>query len=109
MPPNPNHLIRFNARCPVCEQTYDMQHLRILGERDQQVLTYIDCANCSTAMLSILSISPQGMTAQGAVTDLTPEEVIDSEELKPVSAEDVLLIHQYLDSGGQPLFPRKTL
>jgi xanthine dehydrogenase molybdopterin-binding subunit B len=86
-----------------------MQHLRILGERDQQVLTYIDCAHCSTAMVSILSISPQGMTAQGVITDLTPEEVVDSEDLKPVSSDDVLLIHQYLDNGGQPLFPRKTL
>jgi len=103
---NPNNLIRFNARCPVCQEQYDMQHLRILGERDQQVLTYIDCTHCSTAMVSILSISPQGMTAQGAVTDLTPEEVAGSEDISAIGTDDVLAIHDFLDRDGHPLFPR---
>lgn len=113
MPPpqqpfNPNHLIRFNARCPVCASTFDLQHLRILGEREQQVLTYIDCAECGTAMVSVLSMSPNGMIAQGVVTDLSPEELIDVHDTDNISMNDVLAAHEFLEAEGQPLFPKKS-
>lgn len=101
MPPqfpfNPNQLLRLNARCPICGNVYDLQKLRIIGEREGQVLAYIDCSSCSTALLSILTMSPNGMTAHGLVTDLSADEVVDSEGWKPVNADDVLNIHEFLD------------
>lgn len=95
---NPNHLLKLNARCPICGNLYDLQKLRIIGERDQQILAYIDCGTCSTALLSILSMSANGMTARGLVTDLSVEEVIDSEAWRSVHADDVLDLHEFLDS-----------
>lgn len=94
---NPNHLLKLNARCPVCGNLYDLQKLRIIGERDQQILAYIDCQTCSSALLSILSMNPNGMTARGLVTDLSVEEVIDSEAWRQVQADDVLDLHEFLD------------
>lgn len=96
---NPNHLLKLNARCPVCGNLYDLQKLRIIGERDQQILAYIDCGTCSTALLSILSMNPNGMTAHGLVTDLSVEEVIDSEAWRHVQADDVLDLHEFLDTN----------
>lgn len=96
---NPNHLLKLNARCPICGNLYDLQKLRIIGERDQQILAYIDCATCSTALLSILSMSPNGMTAHGLVTDLSVEEVVDSEAWRQVKADDVLDLHEFLDTN----------
>jgi hypothetical protein len=109
MPPsspqfNPNHLLKLNARCPICNNMYDLQKLRIIGEREQQVLAYIDCATCSTALLSILSMQPNGMTAHGLVTDLTVEEVVDSEAWKAVGADDVLDLHEFLDTNTPGVF-----
>lgn len=101
---NPNHLLKLNAKCPVCGNLYDLQKLRIIGERDQQVLAYIDCATCSTALLSILSMSPNGMTAHGLVTDLSVEEVIDSEAWRQVQADDVLELHEFLDTNKPGIF-----
>lgn len=101
---NPNHLLKLNARCPICSTTYDLQKLRIIGEREQQVLAYIDCGNCSTALLSILSMSPNGMTAHGLVTDLTVEEVIDSEAWRNVNADDLLDLHEFLETNKPGIF-----
>lgn len=98
LPSNFNHnIIRLNVRCPICGDVYDWQRLRILGERDQQVLTYIDCGRCSTAVLTVLSMSQSGMTAQGTVTDLTLDEVYDYSEDEAVTLDDVLAVHQLLD------------
>lgn len=101
---NPNHLLKLNARCPVCGNLYDLQKLRIIGEREQQILAYIDCGSCSTALLSILSMNPNGMTARGLVTDLTVEEVVDSEAWKAVGADDVLDLHEFLETNTPGLF-----
>lgn len=108
MPPqppfNPNHLLKLNARCPVCGNLYDLQKLRIIGEREQQILAYIDCGTCSTALLSILSMSPNGMTAHGLVTDLTVEEVVDAEAWKGIDADDVLDLHEFLETNKPGVF-----
>lgn len=101
---NPNHLLKLNAKCPICGNLYDLQKLRIIGERDQQILAYIDCGTCSTALLSILSMSPNGMTAHGLVTDLSVEEVIDSEAWRQVQADDVLDLHEFLDANKPGIF-----
>lgn len=95
---NPSHLLKLNARCPVCSNLYDLQKLRIIGERDQQILAYIDCGTCSTALLSILSMNPNGMTAHGLVTDLSVEEVVDSEAWNQIKADDVLDLHEFLET-----------
>ncbi len=100
---NPNQLLRLNARCPVCNTVYDLQKLRILGEREQQVLAYIDCGTCSTALLSILSMNPNGMTARGLVTDLTVEEVVESEAWRMVGSDDVLDLHEVLENDRSVL------
>ncbi len=96
--------MRMNVRCPVCGHLYDLQRLKILGERDQQLLAFIDCQHCSTGLLSILSVSPGGMTAQGLVTDQTPEEIVDADDHAPVNNNDVLEIHEHLESDHANFF-----
>lgn len=96
--------MRMNVRCPLCGHIYDLQRLKILGERDQQILAYIDCGHCSTGMVSILSVSPNGMTAQGLVTDLSPEEIVDAQDVTPVGHDDVLEIHERLDGNHSNFF-----
>jgi hypothetical protein len=102
-PLNPNNMIRFNARCPICQSVYDMQKLKILGEREQQMLAYIDCHVCGTAMLTILSIGPTGMTAQGVVTDLSIDEVVESDVWGQIGTDEVLDIHEFLEADRLPI------
>lgn len=97
LPGNGNNLIRLNVRCPVCSNPFDFQRMRILGERDQQFLTFIDCAACGTGLMSILAMTPQGMTAQGLITDLTADEIPDAEDAGALTADDVLDLHAMLE------------
>lgn len=98
LPNIPNqHTFRLNGRCPVCRAMYDFTRLKILGERDQKVLAYLECQMCGTAVLSILSLNPMGMSASGLVTDLTPEEVENFQTMRTVSGDDVLEVHEALE------------
>lgn len=104
--PTPFHhnILRLNARCPSCSSQYDLQRLKILGEREQQVLAYIDCSTCGTALLSILSMGQNGMTAQGLVVDLMAEEVTNLDDEQHVTSDDVVDMHELLGSGESSLF-----
>ncbi len=98
LPSNFNHnMLRLSVRCPSCANIYDWQRLRILGEQDQQLLAHIDCGVCGTALLSILTVNPNGLTAQGLVTDLSAEEVVMLEQDQPIGDDDLLSIHEQLD------------
>jgi len=100
--------MRMNVRCPVCGHVYDIGRLQILGERDQQLLAYIDCNHCTTALVSILSVNPQGMTAQGLITDLLPEEIVALDEESSVSHNNVLDIHEHLEGDHSNFFTHRS-
>lgn len=90
--------LHLNGRCPVCNTMYDLQKFRIIAERDQNVLTYIQCASCGSAVLSMLSAGQQGLQAVGLVTDLTVDEVVAFERSgAPVSADDAIALHGLLE------------
>lgn len=106
LPANFNHnLLRLSVRCPSCASVYDWQRLKILGERDQQLLAYIDCTTCGTALLSILSMQPSGLSAQGLVTDLSVEEILMLENFESLNPDDILDFHQLLENDQVPVKP----
>lgn len=88
--------MRVGGRCPVCQAMYDFQSLQILGEKDHTLLVYMECPSCSASIVSILSLDPRGMSAQGMVTDLSPEEIMKAGFSEAVSADDVLMMHEVM-------------
>lgn len=98
--------LRMNGRCPICNTMYDLQKFKILAEREQNVLTYIQCSHCGSAILSVLSMQPQGLQAVGLVTDLTSDEVVNFESGEHnVSVDDVVDMHEALDKD-QNIIPQ---
>lgn len=100
--------LHLNGRCPVCNTMYDLQKFRIIAERDQNVLTYIQCANCGSALLSMMTAGQQGLHAVGLVTDQTLEEVVRFERGGPVTADDVLGMHALLERDVNFIPPVRT-
>ncbi len=85
--------MKIGGRCPICQAMYDFQSLQILGEKDHSILVFMQCHVCQASIVSILSLDPRGMSAQGMVTDLTPEEIIKAGFTESVSVDDVLEMH----------------
>ena len=100
--------LHLNGRCPVCNTMYDLQKFKIIAERDQNVLTYIQCSSCGSAVLSMLTAGQQGLQAVGLVTDLTLDEVMTFERGEAVSSDDVLKLHDLLEQDKN-LIPPFTL
>lgn len=95
--PSFHNNLRLNGRCPVCNTLYDLNRFKILAERDQHALTYIQCSQCGSALLTLLTMNPHGLQAIGLVTDLSSDEVVNFESGEPVSVDDVIIVHDALD------------
>lgn len=100
--------LHLNGRCPVCNTMYDLQQFKIIAERDQNVLTYITCASCGSAVLSMLTAGQQGLQAVGLVTDLTLDEVATFEQGGAVVADDVIRLHDLLEHDTNLIPPLST-
>lgn len=89
--------MRLNGRCPICNTVYDLQKYRVIGERDHNILTYIQCSHCGSAMLSLMSMNQFGLQAIGLLTDLTGDEVLPFERGDEVTENDVISLHRALE------------
>ena len=91
----------MNGRCPACNTAYDFQRLRILAEKDQSLLTYLECGSCRTAVLSLLQLGALGLSAQVLVTDLTPDEVYRRLDVgRLITSDEVIELHTFLENDN---------
>ena len=70
---------------------------RILAERDDAHLVYIQCRQCSSALVAFITAGPNGLESVGTVTDLTSIEVLAAHDRGGVSYDDVLELYTLLD------------
>lgn len=82
--------------CPLCEASFSAGETRVLGCRDEGQLLHIRCGNCSNAILSLVLVSPVGVSSVGLVTDLRFDEVGRFKEAETVTTDDVIEAHRLL-------------
>ncbi|MEA3346218.1 MAG: hypothetical protein U9Q78_08300 [Chloroflexota bacterium] len=81
-------LIRYLAahtECPVCGHRYDPDDFEVLHEGENLLVLLITCHHCQTEGLLMASVQEQRSE---------PRRV---EEAKPITADDVLDIHCFLE------------
>jgi hypothetical protein len=89
--------------CAACGQPYESGRIRLLAERDGLYFVDLGCSHCGTQAVAIVTIATDDDdeiridAGEHASVALTPAPVAD-----PVSADDVLAVHQLLTgfSGG---------
>ena len=95
-----NEGLRIISRCPLCESTQENMEARILGESDETRLLHLRCKKCSSSILAMVLLSPGGVSSVGLLTDLTFEDVGRLSSVEAVNTDDVLKVHEMLESGG---------
>ena len=82
-----DHLLALpdGLRCTVCDERVPATRIRLLAWRDDLAFLELDCAACASTTL-------------GFVLDGRSEEPAPAREGDPISADDVLDMHQLLAS-----------
>lgn len=88
--------------CPLCQATYNPLKTQIMAERDDAHLVYLECRQCGSAVMALVTTGGAGLSSVGAVTDLTTQEISDLPLRAAVTEDDVLALHQWLETDGHP-------
>jgi hypothetical protein len=90
--------------CPACRRLYQAGGIRLLAEREGLFFVDLDCATCSSRSVAIVTIGMDDAEAEIAEIPIIYEMPNEIEPRpaaatdRPVTADDVLEMHQFLDA-----------
>jgi len=86
--------------CAACGQAYGQGHIRLIAQREELFFVDLSCDHCGSQAVAIVTIQVDGETAtlEGGELVRVEEDDLDAiAEGPPVSADDVLDIHDFLE------------
>jgi len=86
--------IDFLARCSVCDSDLDPSLTINLDESDEKTMVHVTCPECNSASIVFLSNNQAGLLSVGVATDLDSSEVRDKFKRGPISADEIIDLHQ---------------
>ncbi len=83
-----------HVTCAVCGQHFAMSDIHVVGRREQVWAMRVRCRECRTEALLLAVVNEAG--TQSIYTDLMPAEWERFKNAVPVTADDVISVHEFL-------------
>lgn len=91
-----NEGLKIMSVCPVCSKKYEPIQAKIVLEKDNSHLVHINCSNCFSSVLAVITSNNFGINSVGVVTDLQVEDVLRFIDAESVNSDDVIEMHKML-------------
>ncbi|MBI5076866.1 hypothetical protein HZB94_00590 [Candidatus Falkowbacteria bacterium] len=88
--------IKLISECPVCHEKQADPKIQFLDEHPVGHLLYVQCQNCASRLVVLVSFAAEAVSLLGVLTDLAGEEIGKFSERGPISADDALELHDAL-------------
>lgn len=90
---------KFLGNCPICKKKFNSEKTSLLEEDVGIQTLYVECAECdSSVVLGIMKSIPGIVTTVGMLTDMRREDIERLGNMQPITADDVLEMHRYLEN-----------
>ncbi len=89
--------LQILATCPMCQATFHPLQTRIVAERDDAHLVYLQCRQCGSAVIAMVTTGASGIHSVGTVTDLSRQELLQSSAEAPVTIDQVIDLFEWLE------------
>lgn len=93
----------FLSRCSFCGSGLEQNNLTILEEQNRKTVFHVSCSRCGTSSILILSSNQAGIVSLGMATDLDRDEVKSKFSKNTISADEVIDVHEFIESGRDNL------
>lgn len=87
--------VQVEISCPSCSAR--MKDGRLLEHYDDTHVSHFQCEQCSHYSLAYVYQSQMGISSVVVMTDLCYEDVVRMKRHRPISADDVIALHQVLN------------
>jgi hypothetical protein len=95
--------LAYILRCPVCGHRYNLDQTKIIDPRDERptigtnLLVHTDCERCKSSVVFSIAVDGPEIFSIGMVTDLTSTDTNKFKDIEPITSDEVLATHQFLD------------
>lgn len=102
-----NKIIQWLAyilSCPVCGQKYTAEQTRIIDSGEEKplnnrnLLVHTDCDRCKSSVVFSIAIDGPEIFSIGMVTDLTSQDTNKFKNSGPITSDEVLATHEFLQA-----------
>ncbi len=90
--------------CPVCGQKYTADQTKIIDAAEDKmingrsILVHTDCSRCKSSVVFSIAIDGPEIFSIGMVTDLTSQDTSKFKNARPISPDEVLATHEFLNN-----------
>jgi transcription elongation factor Elf1 len=94
--------IKIISYCPLCNRHYNLLSAKIIAQKDEAHLIYLQCKNCGASIMALIITSSLGISSVGLVTDLTSEDIIRFKKIEEtIQADELINFHRALEENQQ--------
>ena|SRR5882724_9516536 len=96
--------LAFILKCPVCGQKYTAEQTKIIDSGEEKplngrnLLVHTDCERCKSSVVFSIAIDGPEIFSIGMVTDLTSSDTNKFKNKRPITPDDVLATHEFLQN-----------
>jgi hypothetical protein len=87
-------ILQVVKKCPVCEKDFEEKSVFVMSEKEDFFLAHVSCLECKIGLVAKITKMPFGLIGASIITDLEKEEVLNSVNNEPISADDVLRFYK---------------
>jgi hypothetical protein len=90
--------VRVLTACPFCHTSYSIRAAQVLAQKDDGHVVHIECRHCGGSIVALILAGGLGVQSIGIVTDLMRHEVEYFSRNNPLTSDDVVNFHSFLES-----------
>ncbi|MEX2145190.1 MAG: hypothetical protein WD712_02325 [Candidatus Spechtbacterales bacterium] len=91
---------KYLGSCPSCEAGFGSRDASVINKKSDLSQIYAQCPNCKSSVSVFVFRSNIGfITTVGILTDMQKEDILRLKKAKPITADDVLELHKFLESS----------
>lgn len=95
--------LTYILRCPVCGHRYNVERTKVIDSAESKprlganLLVHTDCGRCKSSVVFSIAIDGPEIFSIAMVTDLTSQDTSKFKNSHPITTDDVLATHQFLN------------
>jgi len=92
--------LKLMRNCPICRHEYEKKSVKILFDKEISRLAHLTCGKCQAMVLTVITVSPFGLSSIGMVTDLSSTDVSKLWGRESFVEDDVLDFYNLVESNS---------
>ncbi|MFY9457995.1 MAG: hypothetical protein WAP23_03680 [Candidatus Spechtbacterales bacterium] len=90
--------LKFLGNCPICSKKFNSSDASKIEKTESAETLYVECRTCgSSVVLGVVKNVPGLVTTIGMLTDMKKNDIERFRSMPPISLDDILEMHKYLE------------